>query len=53
MLIQEKLWKPVNDFFDLFGERYHNALSTGPKLSVHPLFAESIALGIEILFTQK
>jgi hypothetical protein len=41
------------NFFDLFVESNHNALGTGPKLSVHHLFAESNALGIEILFTQK
>jgi hypothetical protein len=40
-------------FFDFFAESYYNALGTGPKLSVHPLFAESIALGTEILFTQN
>jgi hypothetical protein len=53
MLVQEKLWKPINDFFDLFFESYNNALGIGLKLSVHPLFAKSNALGIEILFTQN
>jgi hypothetical protein len=34
MLIQEKLWKPKNDFFFLFAESYGKALGTGLKLSV-------------------
>jgi hypothetical protein len=32
-------------FFDLFAESYNNALGIGLKLSVHPLFAKSNALG--------
>jgi hypothetical protein len=43
MLIQEKLWKPKNDFFFLFAESYCKALGT-------VLFAERIALGTEKLF---
>jgi hypothetical protein len=43
----------VEMIFKFFAEGFCYALGTGQKLSAHRLFAESNALGTNILFSQE